>query len=296
MASNLVERAAQSVERQQDPTRATIKDQIRAMESQFALAMPRGMEAAQLVRDAITAIGTTPKLAECDPQSVLGSLMTCAQLGLRPGVLGHAWVLPYWDTKARGFKAQLIIGYEGLVELAHRTGQVASLIAREVYANDHFDIDYGLADNLIHKPALHGDRGEVIGYYAIVKYRGGGHSFIYATRSDIERHRDRYAPRNKEKQIVGPWRDHFDAMAKKSVVRDLARWMPKSTEFASAISADEGVRVDLSPTADIAQATEPSVIDAAVEPAAIEPPREVTSGEWGDLMDANAQPQEAENA
>ena len=60
--------------------------------------MPKGVEAAQLVRDALTAVRTNPKLAECEPNSVLGSLMTCAQLGLRPGVLGHAWLLPFWDT------------------------------------------------------------------------------------------------------------------------------------------------------------------------------------------------------
>src|SRR5438105_2203656 len=83
--------------RDQQP--ATLAQQIRGMEEQFKLAMPRGMEAAQLIRDALTAVRTTNNLAKCEATSVLGALMTCAQLGLRPGVLGHAWVLPFWDGR-----------------------------------------------------------------------------------------------------------------------------------------------------------------------------------------------------
>lgn len=271
MASNLAARTTAAVERQQDPAKITIKDQIQRMEAQFALAMPRGVEAAQLVRDALTAINTTKNLDKCDPTSVLGSLMTCAQLGLRPGVLGQAWVLPFYSSKDRGYKAQLVIGYQGLVELAYRTGQISSLIAREVYEHDHFDVDYGLADSLIHKPLLTGDRGRIIAYYAIVKYKNGGHSFLVASREDVEKHRDQFASaKNREGKIFGPWVDNFDSMALKTVVRMLAKWMPKSTEFASAISADEGVRLDVSPHADIAQVTEPidvsglQVVDAEV--------------------------------
>src|SRR5437868_6622622 len=73
----------------------TLADQIRNMQEQFALAMPRCMEAQQLVRDALSLVRTTKHLAECDAQSVLGGLMTFAQLGLRPGVLGHGWLIPF---------------------------------------------------------------------------------------------------------------------------------------------------------------------------------------------------------
>lgn len=268
MGRDLATRAATALERQQDPSKATIKDQINQMQSQFALAMPRGMEAAQLVRDALTAINTTPNLAKCEATSVLGALMTCAQLGIRPGVLGQAWVLPYWSDKDRGYKAQLVLGYQGLVELAHRSGQVASLIAREVHANDHFDVDYGLADALVHKPLLHGDRGPVIAYYAIVKYKSGGHAFIVASREDVEKHRDRHASaKTKEGRVLGPWADHFDAMALKTVVRQLSKWMPKATELATAVSVDNGVRVDLSPTTDPALVTTRTDVEVVDETA-----------------------------
>jgi recombination protein RecT len=91
----------------------SLADQIRGMEKQFQLAMPRGAEATQLVRDALTALRTIKHLDKCEANSVLGALMTCAQLGLRPGVLGHAWPLPFWDRHSKGYKAQLVIGYQG---------------------------------------------------------------------------------------------------------------------------------------------------------------------------------------
>lgn len=245
----------------------TLKDQIRQMEDQFALAMPRGAEASQLIRDALTLLRTQKNLDKCDAVTVLGGLMTCAQLGLRPGVLGHAWLLPFWDKnsgeidertkKPKGcHKAQLVIGYQGYRELAQRSSLVANVIGRIRYANDHFDIDYGVADRLVHKPKLDGDRGPAVGYYAIVKYTNGGYSFWYMSKTECEQHRDQFAMAkyfDKAKGrhvIIGPWRDHFDSMSVKTAFLALAKWMPKSTELASAIEADGSVRVDLSTNMD----------------------------------------------
>lgn len=262
----------------------TLKDQIRQMESQFALAMPRGVEAAQLIRDALTLLKTQKNLDRCDAMTVLGGLMTCAQLGLRPGVLGHAWLLPFWDKNAgeidqttkkpKGcYKAQLVIGYQGYRELAQRSSQVANVIGRIRYANDHFDIDYGVEDRLVHKPKLDGDRGPAVGFYAIVKYTNGGYAFWYMSKTEVEQHRDQFAMAkyyDKAKArhvIIGPWRDHFDSMAVKTAFLALAKWMPKSTDLASAIEADGSVRVDLSPDMDAmlhGERPSPEVVDGNV--------------------------------
>ncbi|MFE5290443.1 recombination protein RecT [Nocardia sp. NPDC056611] len=262
MARNLVDRieTTQNAPAKKDDLRANIEK----MEQQFAMAMPRGMEAAQLVRDAITCLKQNPKLAQCEQMSVLGSLMTCAQLGLRPGVLGHAWLLPFWDGKSRGYKAQLVVGYQGLVELAHRSGKVSSLIARTVYSNDVFDVDYGLEDRLIHKPNLKGSRGDIVAFYAIAKFTTGGHAFLVMTYDEMIEYRQANATaKTKEGKVFGPWVDNFEGMAHKTCVRQLAKWMPKSTDLARAIEHDEAVRIDLSPDAiDHPVHVDPDVIDA----------------------------------
>lgn len=243
---NGVEQASQSMEQH-----------IRSMESQFALAMPRGAEAGQLIRDAITAIRRTPKLAQCEWRTVVGGLMTCAQLGLRPGVLGHAWLLPFWNARNRQFEAQLIIGYQGYVELAHRSGKVASTIARTVYEHDTFEVDYGLADSLVHKPELAVERGNAVAYYAIGKTTTGGHAFVVVGHGEMIKHRDRHAmARDKSGNVVGPWRDNFDAMANKTTFLQLAKWLPKSADLATAIAVDGSVRLDVTPDADPAQVSD----------------------------------------
>lgn len=253
----------------------SLGDQIRKMEKQFQLAMPKGAEATQLIRDALTALRMTKNLEKCDADSVLGALMTCAQLGLRPGVLGHAWVLPFYtrrhhqDEKGAwraGYKAQLVIGYQGYIDLAHRSGKIASLIARTAYEGDAFEVDYGIADTIVHKPDLFGDRGNPIAYYAIAKFTTGGYAFFVMSHRDMLKYREENATaKNREGEVFGPWVDNFEGMAHKTCIRQLAKYMPKSTELATAMVADEGVRVDLRATADPAESTEHvDIVDAEV--------------------------------
>ena len=257
------------------PSAPTIVDHIRAMKDQFAVAMPKGAEAEQLIRDAITAVRTTKNLDRCDPQSVLGSLMTCAQLGLRPNVMGQAFLLPFWDgtfettdengrKRKGGYRAQFVPGYKGLVQLAYRHPLVTTVVGRTVFEGEEFDVDLGLADNLVHKPCLDPDEvpGEATHYYALWK-GAGGHGFWVMTRAQARAYRDKYAPRNKDGKIVGPWAtdDGFGGMAIKSCLRQLSKWMPASTELMAAVAADGQVRTDL--TVD-ALPTDPDIIDGDV--------------------------------
>lgn len=247
-----------AVERSESEAKKELVSKINLMERQFQLAMPKGMEAAQIVRDAMTVISQNPKLATCEPNSFLGALMTCAQLGLRPGVLGQAYILPFYDKRAGKTKAQLIVGYQGAISLCHRSGDISSVEARIVYENDHFDYWFGLDSGLTHRPVA-GDRGDAIAYYAVIKTRAGGVMWDVMTRQDAERHRDLFATaKNRDGKIFGPWVDHFDAMALKTVLIRVLKYAPRSTEIQNAIIADQSVRVDHSPTADVADVSIPT--------------------------------------
>ena len=181
--------------------------------------------------------------------------MSCAQLGLRPGVLGHAWVLPFYDSRSRSHKAQLVVGYKGYVDLAYRNPQVSSVIARTVYEGDTFDVDYGLEDRLVHKPSLSGERSKPIAHYAIFKTASGGRAFWVMTEDEMQAWKKRYAPKDRSNKIVGPWVSDYEAMARKTCLLRLASWMPKSTELAYAMEVDNGVRVSVDPKADLVDAT-----------------------------------------
>lgn len=213
---------------------------------QFENASPTGAEGIQVIRDVTTAALQTPAILECTPNSVIGAAMTCAQLGLRVGVLGHAWILPFKQ------KAQLVIGYKGYRQLAYRSGMVTDMIARPVHEHDTFQVRYGTADELIHEPpprGTTGGRGQITDYYAVVKFTTGGHAFWVMSKAEVEDHRDRFAMQRDRTsgKVKGPWADHFDAMAAKSCFLQLAKWAPMSAEVELAVNADNRVRIDLDP-------------------------------------------------
>ena len=139
------------------------------MKNEIQVALPSQLASERFQRVALTAFNSNPKLQTCDPMTFIAAMMQSAQLGLEPNTpLGLAYLIPY---KVKGIdKVQFQIGYKGLLELAHRSGKIKTLYAHEVRANDEFDIDYGLEQKLTHKPLLVGDRGEVIGYYAVYQF------------------------------------------------------------------------------------------------------------------------------
>lgn len=273
MGRDLAQRASAQRD-QKDPATQTLAQQIQAMQHQFQLAMPHGAEAGQLVRDALTCVRGTPKLAQCYAPSVLGGLMTCAQLGLRPGVagLGHAWLIPMWNGKEKRQDATLIIGYRGYTELAYRHDKVISIASRVVYSADHFELAYNLeGDVLNHKPYLDGPRGEPRLYYAMARLQGGYALTEPWTQADMDAHAQRYAmARNREGVLFGPWADSEQKveMGRKTMIRGpLLKMIPISTELAIAASVDEGVRVDVTPDVDPAEVTRPTVAGEIEPPA-----------------------------
>lgn len=229
---------------------------IAAYRKRFELLMPKGSDADQLVADAIQAMEAQPKLRDCSPQSVLGGLVTISQLGLRPGVLGEAWLLPMYNRNKRTFEATLVVGYAGLLTLAYRSDQVRHVEARVVYENDRFEFSFDHA-RLVHMPDLSRPRGRAVAYYAVV-HMANGHTHVERpwTVLEMEEHRDKYAmAKKKDGTVVGPWRDNFDAMARKTMIIRALKYLPKSIAYRQAEEVDGGVRDDLNVNRQPEQAT-----------------------------------------
>ena len=210
---------------------------ITKMGEQIQKALPSMVSSERFQRVALTAFSNNTKLQQCDPMSFIAAMMQSAQLGLEPNTpLGQAYLIPY------GKQVQFQIGYKGLLELAQRSGKIKTLYAHEVRENDTFDIDYGLNQTLTHKPLLKGDRGEVIGYYAVYHLDTGGNSFIFMTKDEVLEHAKRFS----KTYNSGPWQTDFDAMAKKTVIKQLLKYAPLSIELQKATSMDETVKTEIS--------------------------------------------------
>ncbi|WP_411815696.1 recombinase RecT [Gordonia sp. SND2] len=258
MASNLKQRAMAPAQQGQ-PTLTQLIDQ---MKPEIARALPKHMNPDRMARIATTVLRQTPALARCTPESFLGALMTASQLGLEPGPLGEAYLVPY------GRDVTFIPGYRGLVKLAWQSGKLASFNAHIVYENDQFDYEYGLAPTLSHKPAMK-DRGQPVAAYAAAVFKDGGNVFEVMSVDDIEAIRRRSKASNN-----GPWKTDWAAMARKTVTKQLAKWMPLSPEFADAVVRDGTVRTDHGDLVDVAPSyiegdtddPAPAEVEAASEP------------------------------
>lgn len=223
---------------QQNAAPKTIMEMMASasVKNQMALAMPRHMTADRLMRIALTEVRKVPALGKCNVQSFMGAIMQCAQLGIEPGAaLGHAYLLPFGNGKASDGLAncQLIIGYRGMIDLARRSGQIVSLNARSVHANDTFHYSYGLDETLEHVPAP-GERGDLTHVYAVAKLKGGGIQFEVMSKADVLKVKASSKAGNN-----GPWVSHFDEMAKKTVIRRLFKYLPVSIEMTQAVVLDE---------------------------------------------------------
>lgn len=247
----------------------TLSQLIDRMKPEIARALPRHMDPDRLARIATTVMRQTPKLGEANPASFLGALMTCAQLGLEPGPLGHAYLVPFKnhrrDCKNRRscdciVEVTFIPGYRGLVDLARRSGQVSNVHARVVRVGDEFSYAFGLDPKLEHRPT--GSSGDVTHAYAVLKLKDASADFDVMDLAEVVAIRKR-----SKASDDGPWVTDFPEMAKKTALRRLLKTAPMSVEFQQAVAQDERVRTAITPD------------ELDITPPAVDPDPDVVDGE-----------------
>lgn len=214
-----------------------------AFRQQLQMALPRaGVTAERMARIVMTEIRRNPKLAECSVESLLGATMQCAQLGLEPGPMGLAYIIPY------GKEAQFQVGYKGLLNLIWRSDQISSVQSEVVCANDHFTYSNGIPPELRHVPA-DGDRGAPTHVYAVIGTKAGGWIFRVMTTAEVNEHRKKFS-----KAKSSPWDTDWSEMACKTVLKRTGKRAPVSTEAQAAIVLDDKAElgmpqeIDVTPT------------------------------------------------
>ena len=220
----------------------TMQAYIKAMEPAIKKALPSVITPERFTRMVLSALSSTPKLAECSPQSFLAAMMTAAQLGVEPNTaLGQAYLLPYRNYGQ--MECQFQLGYKGLIDLAYRSGEVSVIQAHTVYENDVFEYELGMDPKLRHVPAR-ADRGEAVAYYAMFKTKDGGYGFEVMSVDDVQRHAQRYS--KSYGSGTSPWRSNFDEMAKKTVLKRALKYAPLKSDFVRGVAQDETIKAELS--------------------------------------------------
>ena len=270
-----------------DTFRATMQE----MQGQFAAALPKHIKVERLIRLCLTTVQRTPKLLDCTRNSLLGSLMSCAQMGLEPdGLLGQAYLIPFWNSRANGgrgaHECQLVVGYKGLRKLAFQSGEVSSIAARVVHEKDDFEYSFGLDEKLVHVPSDDPEPGPVTHAYAIFRLKDGGHHFDVMSIRELLRIRDG-SQGYKRNPDSSPWSEKgrggndFEEMCKKTVFRRTSKMAPASIEerIAPALAFEDRVDAGLPQLHDVGMFSLP-------EP---EPEADPITGETAPI-DGNAEP------
>lgn len=207
---------------------------VTRMAPQMARAMPSHLNADKLARIALTALRTTPKLEQCTPASFMACVMQCSVLGLEMNTpLGLAYLIP------RKQECTMIIGYQGMIELAMRSGRVSSIFAHAVHDGDDFNYKLGLNPDIHHVPsdAPERDCWPITHVYAVARIKDAEPIFTVLSKAQVDARRLRSPS---AKSSYSPWQTDFEAMALKSAVRALFKWMPKSTELARVEAIEMG--------------------------------------------------------
>lgn len=191
----------------------------------------------RLLAIALSTVNRNPKLQECSLPSLLSCMMRCSALGLEPSDvdgLGRAYILPF-NSKKNGMEATFILGYKGLIELARRSGEIKDISARAVYEGDEFEYQYGLDEFLNHRPGMGEKKPDKLQYvYCVVHFKDGGHYFNVMNKDEVEAIRKRSKTPN-----FGPWVSDYEAMAKKTVIKSAAPYLPLNTTAMTAIASDD---------------------------------------------------------
>jgi len=239
----------------------TVRDWLGTMKNELAAALPSQVPIDRFIRVVNTSIRKNPKLLECTPMSFYGAVLTSAQIGLVPdGVLGEAYLIPRWNGKKKVTEVNFQPGYQGLLALCRRSGQIASINAQIVYENEvkqgRFKYQEGDAPSLQHEPIIIGEKGDPVAAYATATLKSGEKQIAVMSRDEINAIRDSYSKAGDKE--TGPWYDEVAVkwMWKKTTLIQLQKLLPRDTEdqnqakLAKAVALDEkvviGVPQDLS--------------------------------------------------
>lgn len=219
----------------------TLKGQLDKRMDVIARTLPAHFMSAPRFAQIVTSLcAQNPALLDCKPASLIGAVLQCAALGLSPEVsMGQCYFLPFKGV------VTMVPGYKGLATLAWRSGQMASLSMNVVRAGDVFDWELGSSPFLKHKPQAPLS-APVTHAYAVAKPIGGDPMFEVLTTEQVQSVQARSPSARSGRS---PWTTDWDAMARKTAFRRVAKLLPLSTEKAAplvkALDLDERAELGL---------------------------------------------------
>lgn len=211
-----------------------------------------GKNGQQFIASVVSAVQANPQLQECSNSSILSAALLGSSLNLTPSPqLGQFFMIPFKD-KNRGTVAEFVLGYHGMIQLAIRSGQYKKINVLPIKEGElvRFDpLEEEIEVNLIEDEEER-EKAPTMGYYAMFAYTNGFKKAIYWSKAKMESHAMKYSPGYRAKKGFTFWEKDFDAMACKTMIRQLlSKWgamdvtMQRAFEVDNSIEATDGSRV-----------------------------------------------------
>jgi recombination protein RecT len=222
------------------------RDEGRLIEKLFKANLPALLKSAprtmgspeRLVRIAYSTIVYDDKLRKATQASLMGCVLEALKLGLTiGGPAQEAWIIPFRDSRQNALVATLVVGYQGYRNLLDRGKSVQTIYPRAVHVNDHFSYRLGDDPRIFHDPPFTfvAKEADLLAAYCVATLRGGVKEREVMEKAEIDAHRARSRAKDS-----GPWVTDYPAMALKTTIRKMAKYLPKSSELlARALDLDE---------------------------------------------------------
>ena len=202
-----------------------------------------GKNAQSFATSVLQVVNSNDMLKNADPQTVFSAACMAATLNLPiNNNLGFAYIVPFRNNKANRTEAQFQLGYKGFIQLAQRSGQFKRINACATYSDDTEQTVYERLTSLLPKKPT----GQITGYIAYFQLLNGYEAHLAMSIEELTAHSQKYS--QTAKKGFGVWKDNFDAMSQKTVIKLLlSKQAPLSidTPLATAVQADQAVIHDV---------------------------------------------------
>lgn len=189
---------------------------------------------------ALQAVNASDYMSKATPVSVAKCVLNIALTGLSLNpVLKYAYITPRYVNGQ--IEAILMPSYMGLCKLITDAGSVKNIYAHLVHDGDEFEPVFGTELSLVHKPKF---GKEVTHVYAVAVLKDGGKQFEVMSVDDVNAIRERsdgYKSFKAGKAKSCIWESDYGEMAKKTVIKRLTKYLPKTEQWehiAKAIDVD----------------------------------------------------------
>jgi recombination protein RecT len=210
---------------------SNLKADLSRMTREFEAALPQQIPVDRFVRTIVTAVQMQPELLEADRRTLFSACMKAAHDGLLLDGR-EAGLSIYNDRKSGGKTVAYLPMVGGILKKIRQSGEISSIRTHVVYQGDEFDFELGDNERIHHKPNL-AQQEKPLAVYAIAKFRDGDIQREVMSHAQVQKIRARATGIGK-----ACWDSEWGEMAKKTVIRRLAKRLPSSNDLDQVLASE----------------------------------------------------------